>query len=74
MDTSEKVRENRLRRAARRQGLILVKSRTRDPRGIDYGCYGISREGTWVAGVASHMTMSIADVERYLGGQANETS
>lgn len=35
--TDEKVRENLLRRVADRQGLALRKSRTRDPRAIDYG-------------------------------------
>lgn len=35
----EKVRENKLRRAATRQGLRLEKSRRRDPRSIDYGRY-----------------------------------
>lgn len=35
--TGEKVRENLLRRVADRQGLALHKSRTRDPRAIDYG-------------------------------------
>lgn len=39
MDKSEKVREVRLRRAAKRQGLRLVRSRRRDPRAIDYGLY-----------------------------------
>lgn len=38
-EMSDKVRENRLRRAAQRQGLILVKSRRRDPRALDYGLY-----------------------------------
>lgn len=37
MTTAEKVRENRVRRAADRQGYILVKSRRRDPRALDYG-------------------------------------
>jgi hypothetical protein len=36
---SEKVRENRARRAAERQGVRLVKSRRRDPRALDYGRY-----------------------------------
>ena len=71
METSEKVRENRLRRAAHRQGLTLAKSRTRDPRGIDHGCYGISRDGAWIAGVTGHMTMSLEDVEQYLCGDRN---
>ncbi len=35
--TDEKIRENRLRRMAERQGLALHKSRRRDPRAIDYG-------------------------------------
>ena len=34
-----KIYENRLRRAARRQGLRLEKSRMRDPRGAAYGTY-----------------------------------
>ena len=38
-DHATKVRENRVRRAAHRQGLILVKSRSRDPRAIGYGTY-----------------------------------
>jgi hypothetical protein len=37
--TDIKVRENRLRRAAQRQGLRLEKSRARDPRDITYGTY-----------------------------------
>ena len=40
MATNElKVRENRARRAAKRQGLKLEKSRQRDPLGISYGTY-----------------------------------
>ena len=39
MAMAEKVRENRLRRAAERQGYRLSKSRRRDPRAIDYGGY-----------------------------------
>ena len=37
MEQDEKIRENRLRRAASRQGLVLRKSRRRDPRALDYG-------------------------------------
>lgn len=39
MEQSEKVRLNRLRRMASRQGLRLVKNPRRDPRAIDYGSY-----------------------------------
>ncbi|MBC3193837.1 hypothetical protein H7X46_22505 [Pseudonocardia sp. C8] len=35
----DKIRENRLRRAAQRQGLMLVKSRRRDRRAEDYGLF-----------------------------------
>lgn len=34
-----KILENKLRRAADRQGLILEKSRRRDPRATDFGRY-----------------------------------
>lgn len=37
--TNDKVRENRLRRAAARQGLRLEKSRRRDPRALDFGAW-----------------------------------
>jgi hypothetical protein len=36
-----KVRQNRLRRMAERQGLGLRKSHRRDPRAIDYGIWSI---------------------------------
>ena len=36
-ETVDKVRENRLRRMAQRQGLWLRKSRRRDHRALDYG-------------------------------------
>ena len=39
MDTSEKVRENRLRRMAARQGYRLVKTRRLDPLATDYGTW-----------------------------------
>jgi len=38
-NNKDKIRENRLRRAAQRQGLALMKSRRRDPRAFDYGTY-----------------------------------
>jgi hypothetical protein len=39
MTNQEKVRENKLRRMAARQGLKLLKSRRRDPRALEYGGY-----------------------------------
>jgi hypothetical protein len=35
----QKIREDRLRRMAQRQGLMLEKSRRRDPNALDFGCY-----------------------------------
>jgi hypothetical protein len=37
----DKVRENRVRRLAERQGYLLEKSRSRDPRAPDYGRYAL---------------------------------
>lgn len=39
MSDNEKVRENRLRRMAARQGIRLEKSRRRDERAYDFGVY-----------------------------------
>jgi len=61
---SEKVRENRLRRAAGRQGLRLVKSRRRDPRAYDYGRYWISGEHR--ALLTSEYGMTLDEVDEYL--------
>lgn len=35
----DKIRENRLRQTAKRQGLVLTKSKRRDLRATDYGLY-----------------------------------
>ena len=42
-DQGFKVRENRARRAAARQGLELWKNPRRDPRALDYGSYVLVR-------------------------------
>jgi hypothetical protein len=64
---SERVRELRLRRMAKRQGLALHKSRRRDPRAIDYGRY-------WLVDVRTNVlvgpeTRDLDDIERYLTGE-----
>ncbi len=41
MDQDEKVRVNRLRRMAARRGLRLIRSRQRDPGGLDYGKFRV---------------------------------
>lgn len=65
----EKVRENRLRRMAERQGLALVKSRVRDPRAlaIAHGKWSI-RVADPAAPKAAKTGMTLADVEAYLTG------
>ena len=44
--TADKVRENRLRRAAERQGLRLVKSRRRDEFATGYGTFRLEPADT----------------------------
>lgn len=75
--TAEKVRENRLRRMADRQGFYLKKSARRDPLATDYGLYWVMNPDmdnvTWphddVGGPAPHFPWSGTDldgVEEYL--------
>lgn len=76
MSEDAKIRENRLRSMARRQGLTLAKSRRRDPRALDYGTYCLLRVetagGHWrgralVAGDQNTgYGMSLDDIERAL--------
>jgi hypothetical protein len=67
-EQTEKVRENRLRRMAGRQGLRLVKSRRRDPRAIGYGGFMIvDQNNVVVAGeVDSARALDLDAVEQYL--------
>jgi hypothetical protein len=75
--TERKVRENRLRRAADRQGLRLMKSPRRDPSALGYGLYalvGHETGGTMhtSAPLGIH-TLNLDDVEQYLlGDQGDE--
>ena len=62
MDTGEKVRENKARRMAARQGMLLWKSRRRDPLALDYGRYSLVRVGGGVEGEFG----SLDEVETWL--------
>jgi hypothetical protein len=42
-DYTARIRNIRLRRLARRRGLMVTKSRTRDPGALDYGLYCMNR-------------------------------
>ncbi len=67
-----KTRENRLRETAKRQGLILIKSRRRDPRAIGYGGYMIANaeNNVVVAGeIDSARAMDLDAVEAWLTGE-----
>lgn len=59
-------RERRLRRAATRQGLILSKSRRRDPHAHDFGAYWLFDLWTNVL-VCSHYGLTLDEVEAQLG-------
>lgn len=63
MDNAEKVRENRLRRMAERQGLTLTRSRRRDPRALDFGKYWLHRGDQLVT---AEDGISMDEVEAYL--------
>jgi hypothetical protein len=76
MEQDEKVRENRLRRAAHRQRLRLVKSRRRDPRAYDFGGYMLVDQDTGaVAAGTEHglaFTLSLDTVEEWLNTPMGE--
>ena len=63
-----KSRVDRIRRAARRKGLIVMKSRARNPRSTEYCGFIIADDDrNLVAGEYPHaFSMSLEDVERYL--------
>lgn len=64
MESVDKVRENRARRAADRQGLVLVKSRRRDPLALDYQRYWLTDAvGGLVAGGEHGMTLDAIERE-----------
>jgi hypothetical protein len=69
---SEKVRENRLRRMADRQGFRLEKSRRRDHRALDFGRYYlVTTGGTSFRTVIGRLAdgrhgMTLDDVEAFL--------
>lgn len=75
--TDDKVRENRIRRMADRQGYRLMKSRSRDPRAVDYGLYGlvdIQTGGSVFPALAGRWVCSqeLDDVEAFLTEPSEE--
>ena len=66
----DKVRENKARRSATRQGLVLEKSRRRDERASGYGLYGLRMldNGGMVnpCGTYDIHSWTLDEVEQYL--------
>ncbi|WP_168706595.1 hypothetical protein [Gordonia paraffinivorans] len=72
-DQQYKVRENRARRAARRQGLRLEKSRARDPRALGYGTYRLVNTINNTVEAHDHTSgygLSLDEIEQVLAGEA----
>ena len=69
MSEDERVRENRLRRMARRRGYLLQKSKRRDPLAIDFNGFMLmdAFSNAVVLGARKHaFDASIDDVEAFL--------
>jgi hypothetical protein len=66
--SKEKVRENRLRRVAVRRGLVLRRSRRRDPDAVDYGAYWlIDGEGDYLV-YGDQWGTDLDGIEEFLTG------
>jgi hypothetical protein len=63
-DAQYKVLENRIRRVAKRQGYQLIKSRTRDPRAVDYMGYRLAGGNGFLLGDRVSDLVEIARVLR----------
>lgn len=75
MSQETKVLENKLRRMADRQGLRLVKSRSRDENAIDYGLYAlidVQTNGAVNPAIAGRWVCSwtLEEVREHLEGDA----
>jgi hypothetical protein len=70
MHTSATLSESRIRRTAQKLGLIVKKSRSRDPDAIDYGDYWVLDGETGViifpSGVGGQIGASLDDVAEFL--------
>ena len=75
---TEKVRENRLRRMADRQGYRLVKSHRHDQRAVGYGCYELISiehgDGVFGLGSTGQPKATLNDVEAWLTSDDRQRS
>lgn len=65
-DAWSKVRENKLRRAAERQGYTLHRNRRRDPKALGYGTYSLASNHAATASTSPPAEVSLAEVEDFL--------
>jgi hypothetical protein len=74
-DPEHRARLMRARRAAQRQGLTLRKSRTRDPRALDYEKFWLDRTTTHGnrRTVTPARGLTLDEIEQRLAGQAATT-
>jgi hypothetical protein len=61
-DNTLKVRENRARRAAQRQGISISKNARRDPRALDYGLWSLDDPHHGI----QHTDLRLDQIETYL--------
>lgn len=61
-DSALKVRENRARRAAQRQGISISKNARRDPRALDYGLWCLDDPHRGI----QHTQLRLDQIETYL--------
>jgi hypothetical protein len=69
---TDKVRENLMRRMAKRQGLELTKSRTRDERALDYGVYWLSNPNDNNLIITPEQGIDLDEVELWLRDVATD--
>lgn len=72
MDQNEKVRENRLRRWAKRLGLDVCKSRVRVTHLDDYGGYMLVDSWSNYIVEGEKFSLDLDDVEQMLGGREEQ--
>jgi hypothetical protein len=75
MSNNDKIRENRLRRMAKRQGLELCKSSRRDVHSLDYGTYALYHPATanWYRRSPSQYGVTLDEIETDLTHQITST-
>ena len=66
--TTDKVRQNLLRRMAERQALRLTKSRRRDPRAFDYGGWWLIDTQTGETVLGGRAGLGLDAIEAHLTG------